>query len=224
MNPIVSTHSAGSSPGLPKPQGSTGYDDHDYTLLPGLRVSLLPKSVIVVTSGTLNGDIGATTIAWQGVVSSRPPVVGVSFRRDSFCRARLVETNEFVINVPGVEQLAEVETLGATSGPLHEKLGVSLEASKHRLVESKVVRAPRLSGYFLHLECRALGTIDVGRYEMHLGKVVAMHASAPLVTRQHRRGSLNFNKVAPIMCFGDEYWAGGRFLGITHENKRHHCD
>jgi flavin reductase (DIM6/NTAB) family NADH-FMN oxidoreductase RutF len=66
------------------------------------RPSLFPTSVVVVTAKGTDDRVGATTIAWTGIMSSRPPVISVSFLPDSFTRERILESREFVVNIPDV--------------------------------------------------------------------------------------------------------------------------
>lgn len=188
--------------------------------LPDVRISLVPKAVVVVSAVSRDGEVAATTIAWNGVISSRPPVVAVSFLPDSFCRQCILETRDFVVNIPDGSMLAQVEQLGATSGPLFSKTsGPPLDSTI--VLPSVEIKAPRLAGYFLSLECRVLQSVQIGLYDCFHGLVVKMHARQDVVMDDHPRGNIAFDKVPPLMCFGDQYWSGGEFLGRSNENKDH---
>lgn len=194
-------------------------DDASTVLLPGLRVSLLPKAVVVISAQGLDGAVGATTVAWNGVVSGKPPVVGFSLLPDSFCGRQVQETREFVVNVPGADVLPEVEMLGAHTGPYESKVGAT--GGSPRYLPSHEVRTPRLRGYFLHLECRLIKVVDIFSYNYYAGLVVAMHGRKDVVGDAHPRGDIDFSTARPILCFGDQYWTVGEPLGTTHENKAH---
>lgn len=188
--------------------------------LPSVRISLVPKAVIVVTSESLNGT-GATTIAWNGVVSSRPSVIAVSFLPDSYCRQRILESREFVVNVPGQSMQSQVERLGAVSGDLEFKLGPDRSQYALPAEESCEIKSPRLRGYLLNLECRVLQVVQLGLYDCFLGQVLEVHGRPDLVRDDHPRGDIDFSVDPPLTCFGDEYWSGGQFVGHSHENKDH---
>lgn len=189
--------------------------------LPDVRISLVPKSVVVVTSLSPRG-LGATTIAWNGVISSRPPIISVSFLPDSFCRQRIIECREFVINVPGRSMLPQVELLGARSGPLGSKLALSEGAIDHFLVSSTEIRTPGLSGYMLNIECRVLQSLQFGLYDCFFGQALAIKGRSDLIRKNgHPRGEIDFVTDPPITCFGDDYWCAGEILGKTRENKNH---
>lgn len=189
--------------------------------LPDIRISLLPKPVVVVTSKSPEG-IGATTVAWTGVISSRPPVISVSFLPDSFCRQRIVESREFVVNIPGISMIDQVEQLGAASGSLESKLDLSPGQLDDVIMDSAEILSPGLKGYLLNVECRVLQVLQIGLYDCFLGYILAIHGRADLVKNNgHIRGDIDFSTDPPIACLGDEYWSGGVYCGKSRENKNH---
>jgi flavin reductase (DIM6/NTAB) family NADH-FMN oxidoreductase RutF len=191
-------------------------------LLENIRISLYPKAVVVVTSVNNQGQIGATTIAWNGILSSRPPVVGVSFLPDSFTRSCIVESREFVINVPDSTYWKEVNYLGSLSGPWTEKMQPAPPATQAlTLAPSNRIRSPRIDECYLNLECQLLDTHQLGLYDCLLGIVLAMHCDDGVFLDSHPKGGIDQRIVQPIICMGDEYWSNGHFLGHSTENKNH---
>jgi flavin reductase (DIM6/NTAB) family NADH-FMN oxidoreductase RutF len=192
-------------------------------LLPALRVSLMPTPVVVVSSSDYAGNVGAAAIAWTGVVSSRPAVISVSFLPDSFTRKCIMESREFVVNVPQASLVRETNFLGSLSGEWSlkmEAMNVSL-ASGLTLGISQSIKPPYIREYYLRLECRCLSVHQVGQYDCFFGEVVAMHCDEAAYVANHPRGNIDHGVVSPLMCFGDEYWAGGQMLGRSTENKNH---
>lgn len=189
-----------------------------------IRVSHFPRAVVVVTSKNLKGDVGATTISWNGVLSSQPPVISVSFLPDSFTRNCIMETREFVINVPDINLLDEVNYLGSVSGNwdfkmkgLKEKTGKELSLSN-----SKKILSPIIDEFYLHFECRVINTAQIGLYDCFMGLVVNMSCLTNLHSNEaHPRGAIDYNKVKPIFCLADEYWDSGNNKGYSTENKNH---
>ena len=191
--------------------------------LPATRLSLVPTPVVVVTSADYSGNVGAATIAWTGVVSSRPPVISVSFLPDSFTRRCIVESREFVVNIPDGSLVRETNFLGSLSAEWHVKmeamegqLGTSL-----RLGESTMVSAPYIEEFYLRCECRCLQVIQVGHYDCFFGEVLSMHCDSTRYLANHPRGNIDHDLLDPLVCLGDEYWAGGERLGVSTENKSH---
>lgn len=188
------------------------------------RISLYPKPVVVVTAIGEGGDFGATTIAWTGIVSSRPPVMSVSFLPDSYTRGCITKFREFVINVPDSSLTRETNLLGSISGPWKHKAAVMQQELGAILTPepSEHIRTPRLAECYINVECRLLSTVPVGLYDCFFGHVLCMHyGSKYLKIGGHPRGALNHNLVQPLLCLGDEYWSGGVSLGSSTENKDH---
>jgi flavin reductase (DIM6/NTAB) family NADH-FMN oxidoreductase RutF len=48
-------------------------------------------------------------VAWNGVMSSRPPVFAVSLLPDSFTNRAIHESREFVVNVPDAHLVEETD-------------------------------------------------------------------------------------------------------------------
>jgi flavin reductase (DIM6/NTAB) family NADH-FMN oxidoreductase RutF len=195
----------------------------DQIGLPELRISLFPRPVVIVTSVDANDVVGATTISWTGIVSSRPPTVSVAFLPDSFTRQCIVDSREFVVNVPDGGLVVEANLLGTVSGPWDYKLAEL--ASRHdrhlTLAPSTLVRSPRISECYLSLECRCLLTQQVGLYDVFCGEVMKMHVRPDVLRDDHPRGNIDHTVVQPLVCLGDEYWAGSTMLGHSTENKDH---
>ena len=187
------------------------------------RISLYPKAVVLVSASDPTGNIGAAPIAWNGIISSRPTVIGVSFLPDSYTRACIVESREFVVNIPDQSLLTETNFLGTVSGPWQEKMRLLKENHDKTLTlaPSKFIKAPQIQECFLNFECRVLQILQMGFYDCFLGEVLAMYSQEDVFSTSHPRGSIDFGKVQPILCLGDEYWSSGIKLGHSTENKNH---
>ena len=189
-----------------------------------IRISHFPRAVVVITSKNRNGEIGAATISWNGVLSSQPPIIGVSFLPDSFTRQCIVESREFVVNIPDIAYLDEVNFLGSLSGNwdfkmkrLNETLGKKLT-----LNNSSGVLSPQISEFYLNFECRVLNTLQIGLYDCFMGLVLNMRCWETIYSSEaHPRGAIDYNSIKPIFCLADEYWDTGVHSGLSTENKNH---
>lgn len=186
------------------------------------RLSLFPKSVVIVTSINNAGVIGGTTISWNGILSSRPPIIGVSFLPDSFTRTCILESRDFVVNVPDGRLWKETNYLGSLTGPWDLKTQKAPEGmSKLTLATSTTVRAPRIEECYLAFECRMLRVVQIGLYDCFFGEVLTMYCDESVFLDNHPKGDIDHNMLQPILCLGDQYWSGGAFLGTSTENKNH---
>jgi flavin reductase (DIM6/NTAB) family NADH-FMN oxidoreductase RutF len=187
------------------------------------RISLFPKPVVVVTSINNRDEVGATTIAWTGIISSRPPVISVSFLPDSFTRSCIIESRDFVINVPSGHQWNEVNLLGARSGNWISKMDL-LKAKNYEILQlspSADIRSPKIDNFFLNIECRVLNTVQCGLYDCFLGQVLTMWCDESLYKDDHPKGNILYGEVWPLFCLGDQYWSRQGALGVSTENKAH---
>lgn len=167
--------------------------------------------------------MGATTIAWTGIVSSRPPTISVSFLPDSFTRRIIVESREFVVNVPSANFYREANYLGSLTGPWDLKMegmrrtlgsSLSLENSQH-------INSPRVREFYLNLECRLMSVIQIGLYDCFIGQVLAMACDEAVYKDNHPKGNVDYSILSPLFCLSDEYWSSGQKLGTSTENKDH---
>ena len=189
--------------------------------LPDARISLFPTPVVIVTAANYAGQVGATTIAWTGVLSSRPPVLGVSFLPDSFTRSCIAETREFTINIPDGAALGLVRVCGALTGPVGDLGDSSSTVPGMTLLDADTVRAPLIAECFLNFECRLLSTVQLGLYDCFLGQVLTAHCDEEVYRDDHPRGNVYHPDAQPAICLGDQYWSAGQFLGVSAENKDH---
>ena len=187
-----------------------------------IRLSLYPKPVVVVTSINNQGAVAGTTIAWNGILSSRPPVLAVSFLPDSFARSCIVESREFVVNIPDGRFWREANYLGSLSGDWIAKMEKApADLAKLTLGPSSTIRSPRINEFYLNFECRMLHAIQIGLYDCILGEVLTMHCDDAVFIGDHPKGNIDHMSVQALCCFGDQYWSGGAPLGKSTENKEH---
>ena len=186
------------------------------------RIALFPTPAVVVTATNNAGQVGAATIGWNGILSSRPPVISVSFLPDSFTRSCMIESREFVVNVPDGSYWREMNHLGACSGEFTSKMASRpAEVRLLNLEPSAMVRAPRIAEFYLTFECRVLNVIQIGLYDCFLGEVLAMNCDDAFYLDTHRKGMIDHQRVKPVICLADEYWSGSTKLGVSTENKNH---
>ncbi len=187
------------------------------------RLSLFPTCAVVATSIDDSGTVGGCTIAWNGILSSRPMVVGLSFLPDSFTRKCILQTRDFVVNVPDGRYVKEVNYLGSLSGSWKYKMDNAPKDnfSSLTLQSSTLVRSPYIEEFYLNFECRLLQVVQLGLYDCLLGEVLTMHCDEEAFLNTHRKGNVDHQNRQPILCLGDEYWTAGQLLGHSNENKDH---
>ena len=89
---------------------------------PGSTV-LYPLPAVLVSCGVARPNI--VTLAWVGTVCSDPPAVGIALRRERHSHSLILESGEFVVNLPRSEQVSVVDYCGQVSGRKVDKWAAS---------------------------------------------------------------------------------------------------
>jgi flavin reductase (DIM6/NTAB) family NADH-FMN oxidoreductase RutF len=169
--------------------------------------ALLPNPVVMVSASGGAGAANFLTIAWVGTVCSSPPMLSVAIRPSRYSHDLVSREREFVVNIPGVEQLEGVDVAGVWSGREHDKfaeLGFTPQpASK--------VGAPLIAECPINLECVVRHQLSLGVHDLFIAEIVAAHYDEDLLDS---RGRLKPDRVHPIVLVDDEYWSLGERIGL----------
>ncbi|MBI4807816.1 MAG: flavin reductase family protein [Nitrosomonadales bacterium] len=135
--------------------------------LSGVYRLLEPGPVVLVTTAH-KGKTDIMTQSWHTMMEFEPPLVGcvISGRNHSF--EALTKTKECVIAIPSMEMAKQVVGIGNCSGGKVDKF------SKFKLtaLPASLVKAPLIAECFANLECRAVDTRMVNKYNFFVLEVV----------------------------------------------------
>lgn len=136
-------------------------------------VAWFPAPVVLVScsDGKMENK-NIITIAWTGVLCSRPPLISVSIRPTRFSHELLSDSKEFVVNIPTSEQIEEAKLCGSKSGRATNKwktCGFTPE-------KATKVSAPLIKECPINIECKVVKTLpDMGTHTIFIGEVQAIH-------------------------------------------------
>ncbi len=134
---------------------------------------LIGPGPIVLVSSLFNKRAGLTPIAWHMPVSDDPPIVALEIWKGHFIYKAILQTGDFVINIPSGDMAETVRGLGSVSGSKidkFEKFGLAKESSKK-------IKSPRLKSAIGILECRLRSEKTLlKKYNVVLGDVVYAEA------------------------------------------------
>ena len=148
---------------------------HVYKLLIGL---VTPRPIALVTSMDENGLLNAAPFSAYNYLSVDPPIVGIGVAsrpanpltpKDTARNIRA--TGEFVVNVV-TEDIAQQMNICATDFPPEMN---EVELAGFTTAPSQMVKVPRIAEAHAALECREHTTLEIGRGQIILGRVVAMY-------------------------------------------------
>ena len=122
------------------------------TIGPTTYLSPIP-SVLVGCADPANGiKPNLITVAWAGVVCTRPPMVSVSIRKERYSHAIISRTGEFTVNLVGKHLLKAMDFCGVKSGRDVDKfraLGLGTE-------DPEAISVPGIRQLPLTLECKVV--------------------------------------------------------------------
>ena len=132
--------------------------------------------VVLITSQIPSGSPNIMTVAWTSPVSLNPPLVCASIGPKKHSHDLIVQSGEFVINVPPVGLAKQVMICGKTSGwdtDKFEKAGLTPEPSTETM-------PPLIKECIGHLACKLEQTIQAGDHSLFIGRVVKAWAEEDL--------------------------------------------
>lgn len=158
---------------------------------------LHPYNTSLVTCKSKNGKINVMAAAWIMPVSVNPPLLAMSIRPERYTHNLIMETEEFVVNVPTFELAQKVLFCGRRSGREHEKFKeASLSPQK-----AQRVNAPIIKECVAHIECKLVKSIKTGDHTLIVGQVIAAHA-----LEGHFEEVYNMIKFRPCLHVGKNFF------------------
>jgi flavin reductase (DIM6/NTAB) family NADH-FMN oxidoreductase RutF len=146
---------------------------------PGMAYRLIGPGPMVLVSSLYDKRAAITPIAWHMPVSDSPPIVALEIWKGHFVYKAILQTGDFVINIPSGKMADVVRKLGSVSGKScdkFKKFGLVKEASQK-------VKSPRLGSAIGIMECRLRQEKRLlDKYNVILGDVVHAEAEEELFT------------------------------------------
>lgn len=166
---------------------------------------IAPLPAVLVSCGTLEKP-NVLTIAWTGIVNTRPPMTYISVRPERYSYGIIKERREFVINLTTSKMVRETDICGVKSGKDIDKLK---KCALHTEQSCKV-SAPTVSESPLSLECRVKEIRQLGSHDMFLAEILSVSVDGRYIDS---KGKINLNQAGLMAYAHGEYFALGRKLG-----------
>lgn len=177
--------------------------------MPKLELSpseaLYPVPVVLVSCGSQD-KANIITIAWCGVVCSKPPLLTVSIRPSRYSNSIIREFKEFVVNIPTQNLLKEADICGTVSGRDKDKFGLC----NFTKADPSIVKSPMIKECPSNIECKLIKTLSLGAHDMFMGEVVKVHRDTSVLDKE---GNMDYSKAAGIVYNQGEYWSLGKRIG-----------
>lgn len=134
---------------------------------------------IVLVSSIFNERAGITPIAWHMPISDDPPMIALEIWNKHFIYKAILQTKDFVINIPSSDMVDIVRKLGNVSSIKVDKF------KEYNLVKEpgKKVRSPRIRSAIGVLECKLRKDERLlKKYNIVIGDVVYAEAESTVFT------------------------------------------
>lgn len=130
---------------------------------------IYPAPTVLVTCVGKDNRPNIITLAWVGVVCSEPPMVGIAIRPSRHSHGLIVESGEFVVNMPTEDILPQTDYCGIVSGRDVDKFAKTGLTQ----IPASQVKAPVIKECPVSLECRTTQIINLGTHDLIIGEVLA---------------------------------------------------
>jgi flavin reductase (DIM6/NTAB) family NADH-FMN oxidoreductase RutF len=140
--------------------------------------TLYPVAVVLITSGGENPNV----MTCNRIIScsAEPPRLAVSVRPSRYTHDLILETGEFVVNIPTPKQSKLSDYLGVVTGRNEDKITIA----GLKLAPAEKVKTPLLADCPVNIECGVESFLELDSHTMFIGQVLAVHADETVIDNQ----------------------------------------
>jgi len=130
-----------------------------------------PESCVFVVSADKKGRPNGMVASWNMKCSEEPPMLAVALWNRGNTHRLIRQSKEFVIAVPNMGLLKEVEYFGSHHGNKTDKF----RETGIKTMKARYVRPPLIRDATVNFECRLEKDIGAGECIIFVGKVLASY-------------------------------------------------
>jgi flavin reductase (DIM6/NTAB) family NADH-FMN oxidoreductase RutF len=173
------------------------------------KILFFPNPVVLVTSQGLESKPNIITIAWTGVVNSRPPMIGIAIQPIRYSHGLIRQSGEFGVNIPNSDLLRAIDYCGFVSGKDADKFA----ATGLTPLSARKIRAPLIKECPVNLECVLRHFITLGLHDLFIGEIVNIQVDERVLDD---KGNLDSSLLKPVTYFPQpaDYWSLGYKIGV----------
>ena len=146
------------------------------------------------------------TAAWAGVACMEPAMVSVAINKVRHTEKGIEENKTFSLNIPAAKDAVVTDFCGLVSGKREDK------SDLFEVFYGKLGNAPMIGSFPVNIECELYHSVELGSHNLHVGKVVDVHADEDCFTN----GILDTAKVDPIVYSNANYYRLGESIGRSY--------
>ncbi len=123
--------------------------------------------VVLITSAFDNKE-NIMSLAWQTPLSSKPLLIGIAVAQAHLTHEYIINSREFVINIPGWNLLEKVIFCGKNKGRNTDKI----KESGLRFTPASTVEVPVVEDCLANIECRVTENVTTGDHSFFVAEVL----------------------------------------------------
>jgi len=153
----------------------------------------------------VNGKVNFMALDWLTRVNYMPAMLGICVNKGHASNAAIRQTNEFSINIPTVDMVAETDYCGIVSGS---------KVDKSKLFEvfyGELKAAPLITKCPLNIECRLVQHVDLPTNTLFIAEIVNIYSEEKYL----QDGKPDVKKIRPFLLTmpDNRFWAVGEQVG-----------
>lgn len=164
-----------------------------------------PIPAALITCGNMEKS-NVMTVAWTGIVNTKPPMVYVSIRPERYSYKMIKDNMEFAINLTNQKLAYATDWCGVKSGSQVDKFKeMHLTKEKANFIKCPIIKESPVS-----LECKVVEVKELGSHTMFLAEVLSIDADEEYI---NEKGEFDISKCNLIAYANGGYYALGRKIG-----------
>lgn len=170
---------------------------------------LFPLPAVLVSCGTFDPyDCNLITIAWTGILSTKPPRCYISVRQNRISFSMIQKSKDFVINLTTKKLTKAVDWCGVKS---KSEVADKFRALNLTPLCAKTVSSPILAEAPINLECKVFSEMDCGSHHLFMADITCVQADPAFY--DDSSGHFDLSKAEPICYSHGHYYSVGEELG-----------
>ena len=176
----------------------------------GATTYLSPVPVVMLGCADPENNVkpNLITVAWAGIVCSKPPMVSVSIRKERYSHGIIQNTGEFTINLTSQELCRATDFCGVKSGRDLDKFA---EMNLTAIPAPGLSVAPAVAEAPAFLSCKVKDIIELGSHDLFLAEVVDVNIAQQYFTES---GAINEEAMDLVGFVHGKYRAMSDVLGF----------
>jgi len=137
----------------------------------------LPLAVTLVSSIGKDNKPNIMVVTYVTGVNEEPPMFGIAIRPQKHSNSLIRFSRGFVINIPTLKLIKEIDYCGTHTGRSVQKFGqLGLLP-----IKARKVKAPLIAECPINIECQLDKIVKLPSHDFFIGKVVVLHVDKKLV-------------------------------------------